>query len=222
MLQGKVEIGNTGGEYGFDKAIAQRRRVEVEQAHALDALCRCGDELDDVWRGAVGARPGGSVVSIGGEILRHEHDLSHLERLDLGQDRGHWSRALPATKRGDGAEAAPTIAPFGDLDVGPRRARLWSGKLQQVEAAGSAVDGRGLRSGPHDAPGGPHLDRHAEPGHEVYLAKGSGELLARALCEAACHNESGALLAHSVELEDCLDRLLSRGLDECARVHDDK
>ena len=53
MLQGEVEVRNTGRDHRFDETIGQRGRVDVEKAHALDALRRCSDELDDAGRRGV-------------------------------------------------------------------------------------------------------------------------------------------------------------------------
>ena len=132
-------------------------------------------------------------------------------------------RALPAAKRRDGAEPAPAIAPLGDLDVGPRRARLRPRELQQIEAVCRAVDGARL------------VDRHAPRAGRIFISTGTPnpatrsisaergrELLARALCKAAGHDEPGPLFAQPVELENGLDRLLACSLDERAGVDDDK
>ena len=76
--------------------------------------------------------------------------------------------------------------------------------------------------GPHNSPVSLHLDRHPETGDEVDLTERRHELFTRALGEAPSDDEPRPGLSQAVELEDGLDRLLARGLDESARVHDDK
>jgi hypothetical protein len=55
-----------------------------------------------------------------GEILRHEVQLARtlrLEQLRLADDVGEGEGAMPAAHQGNGAEGAPVVAPFADLQI---------------------------------------------------------------------------------------------------------
>ena len=176
-----------------------------------------------------------AVAAIGGEVLGHEDDLVHPtvgppvalhEVGHLSDDVLGAARALGATKRRDGTESAAAVAPLGDLDVGPGSLRRAAGKLQEVEGRRRRRDHRLPRLPPRQADRdgrGRWLlghDRLAEPGDQVDLGEGPGELGAVALGEAAGHDQPGARPAGRCRLEDCLDGFLARRLDEGTGVDD--
>ena len=172
---------------------------------------------------AAHVRPEGPIMAVRSQILSHEDDLSCLEGFDLGQDRVERPRSLLATKRRDRTEPAPAVAAFGNLDVGPRRARRRArGAPAGRSCSTRSPSPRRLVAGAHDPPRGLHLDRHAKPCDEVDLADRRRQLLAGALGEASGHDEPGAVASHGVQLQDRLDRLLASGLDERAGVHHDE
>ena len=153
---------------------------------------------------------------------RDQHDLAHVQRLDLREDRSRWPGTLFATKRWNRTEPTPSIAAFGNFDVGPRRECWWPRQLQQIEALRQPVCRGGSRSGSHDALSGLHLDGHAEARDKVNLAERVRKLFSRALGQTPRDDEPRPELALGVELEDRLDRLLARGIYEGAGVNDNK
>ena len=213
VLQGEIEVGHSAVADGVDQRVGEIARVEVQQAHAVDAIGHGAHERHD----GPGAELAGDVLAVRGEILGDEHDLPGAERIDLAEDRGHRPAALRAAERRDGAEPALAVAALGDLDVGPWCLGRRAGQLEQIhrrQVGGGHRDQRPVA--------GRLVEADPEPGDLVDLGEGGGQLVAVALGHAAGDDESGAGPALLAEGEHGVDRLAAGGVDEGARVDDDQ
>jgi len=121
-----------------------------------------------------------------------------------------------AFEAGDGAEGAALVAAFGDLDIGM--------------IGGAGDNPVGLLTGEIDlgAEGALFLEDEcidllvvAHTGEDIDLRHTLLQLLLIALCQAAAHDQQGALLALCMEAKYGVDRLLFGRLDEAAGVDDD-
>ncbi len=170
VLQGEVEVRHAGVADGVDEAVAQLRRVEVQQAGPLDQLGDPTDQPDD------GARPA-EVPAVRGEVLGDEDDLLRPQGRDLVEHVALGAGPLAPAEGRDGAEPARPIAAFGHLHVRPRRSGRRPAQVEQIEA------GHGRRA--DSVTGTP------KPGHAVHLGQGRGQLVAVALGQATRHDQRG-------------------------------
>ena len=236
VLQRQVEVGHAGGQDGLDQRIVQARRVQIQQPSALYPL---GHGPHQVHDGAVGTHGGafgaghrrsrGTVESVGGQVLGHQHDLaqdavSGTELVGLGQDDLVGSGALLAPERRDGAEPAIAVTALGHLDVGPRGRGRRPGQVEQIERWRRGLLGQGNRGAYRSVLEGDRArcDRsgqlHPKGRHQVHLGQGGGQLIAVALGHATGHHQAGAGPAGVVEGENGVDGLLPRRLDEGAGI----
>ncbi len=146
--------------------------------------------------------------------MRDEDDLGHVEAFDLGEDRLHRARRLAPAKAWNRAETAVAIAALCHPDVGPGSSGRRTFELHQGEALcpRRASKTRTTRE----------LHRDSDISDQVDLGKNFSELCARTGREAAGHDEAGTRTADLRKVEDRVDRLLPRGVDEGAGVDDDK
>ena len=152
-----------------------------------------------------------TIVSPAREVLGDQDQFAHAafgERAALREYLVGRARALVTSERRDGAEAAATVTPLGDLDVGPGRRRLRSRQVQEVEGRERSGAQRHRRR---------RDDRRQtlpESGDEVDFGQRRREFVTVALGHAARDDESRVGLFHVREREDRLDGLLARGFDE--------
>ena len=168
-------------------------------------------------------------------VLTDERELGHAERGEMaGLRLDHIDRARPelAAHQRDRAERAPAIAPFGDLQVRPRRATETD--------AGAAAIVASHHAGSKRVPGSPHivviertgrgprddlgdLRVRGEIDERIDLGQRLGELVGRPRDQTAGQHETLAVprVLELGEVEDLLDGLPPGGVDEAAGVDDD-
>ena len=206
MLQRQVEIRHTSFENGVNQFIGQVAWIEIQQAHPISHRCNITHQLHD----GSGTQFIGAILAIACEVLRDENHFTHFELFDFGENRGNVATALWTTETWDGAEAATTVAAFGDFHIGPWRCGFRTRKVQQVELWNVAGDSDGLAT---------QLQRHTKTGNLIGFGKRFGEFAAVALGHATRDDETRGSLAGVIECEHRVDAFFAGIFDECTRVH---
>ena len=104
-----------------DQLRVDRRRIEVQQPHPLDAV----DVVQRLQQLGETAAPRAAIATVHRGVLRDQDQLFRSaggERARLVQERLGAAAAKAAAQLRDDAERARMVAAFRDLEVGRRRA----------------------------------------------------------------------------------------------------
>ena len=80
------------GQNLVDQIIAEIRRVEIQQPDPVDLLGQLAHQGNDR------PLPHSLVAAERGQILGHQHDLTHIQLIHLGDDLGDRAAPLGAAK----------------------------------------------------------------------------------------------------------------------------
>ncbi len=201
----------------LDERVAHLARVEVEEAHARQAVGR--ERVEPPQQRGERSRFAG-VAPVPGEVLRDQHELGDARprpapRASASIALGS-ARALLAAERRDGAERARPVAALGDLQVRPRHARATPAGARAGRGRRSAC-ASGRRSTP-TSPG--RLRRRSRPPRRPRAAPPP----ARRRSARPCSRSRPASRPPSARRPGpgWCRRLLAGRLDEGARVDDDE
>jgi hypothetical protein len=216
VLHRHVQIAQDAGlaSHQLEKLRREPGRIQVQESDPRNG--GLGHQRLEQFRETDAITPIPSVVC---EVLRDEVHLARalkLEQLRLPNDVGQRERPMPAAHQWDGAEGAAVVAALADLQVAN------VGKVTRIDAHSRVIRERV----PEEASLGQLRD---EPigfrgsQKEVDLGKGGGQLVLVSLHQASNRDQR---LACAVGLEPSrlhngVDRLVFRGIDETAGIHDD-
>ena len=220
VLQRQVDVFDDLFLFGdrVEQLVGDRVRVAVQHAdpvQLLDSAQAAQQLCERIF--AVQVEP------VARRILRDEDQLLRAvfnERARLLLDALHRAAAVAAADQRDRAVGAAVVAALGDLEVREvaRRRKLAVAAQRHLFLLREA-----LRKAFHRAfDAGGDVAVRADAEHAVHLGQLLVDLLAVALRETSRDDEllDAALLLERRKLEDLVDRLLLRALDEAAGVDD--